>query len=104
VQILEEADIMCAPVQSLDAAIEDPQVLHNNMVIELDHPPHGKIKIAGVPVKLSETPGQVRTPAPSIGQDTVGILEQAGYSATEIAELRRRRIVAGGEPVVTGGG
>jgi crotonobetainyl-CoA:carnitine CoA-transferase CaiB-like acyl-CoA transferase len=104
VRILETADIMCAPVQSLDVAIEDPQVLHNEMIVDLDHPPHGRIKIAGVPVKLSETPGRVRTPAPSIGQDTVGILAQFGYSEAEIAELRRRGIVAGGEPVATGGG
>ena len=104
VRILDVADIMCAPVQSLDAAIEDPQVLHNRMVIELDHPPHGRVKIAGVPVKLSETPGQVRTPAPSIGRDTAKILAECGYGQSEIADLYRRKIVAGGEPVTVSGG
>jgi formyl-CoA transferase len=104
VEVLEAADILCAPVQTLDQAVDDPQVLHNEMIVDLDHPPHGTIRIAGVPVKLSETPGAVRTAAPSIGQDTVRILEQFGYSRAEIAELRRRGIVAGGEPVIAGSG
>jgi crotonobetainyl-CoA:carnitine CoA-transferase CaiB-like acyl-CoA transferase len=99
VEILEAADILCAPVQPLDEAIEDPQVLHNEMIVEIEQPPHGRIKIAGVPVKLSETPGRVRTAAPSIGRDTVRILAELGFTDAEIADLRRRTIVACDEPV-----
>lgn len=104
VRILEAADIMCAPVQSLDQALQDPQVLHNEMIVDVEHPPHGTLRIVGVPVKLSETPGQVRTPAPSIGRDTDKILAALGYGQAEIADLHRRRIVAGDAPVTVSGG
>ena len=102
VEILEAADILCAPVQPLDEAIDDPQVRHNEMVVSVEHRPDQKIKIVGVPVKLSETPGSVRTSAPSIGQDTPEILVQLGYSEAEIADLCRREIVACSEQVAVG--
>jgi crotonobetainyl-CoA:carnitine CoA-transferase CaiB-like acyl-CoA transferase len=102
VEILEGADIMCAPVQALEDAMADPQVRHNEMVVEVEHASHGRIEIVGVPVKLSETPGRVRTAAPRIGQDTSRILRRYGYSEAEVAELCRRRVVAGGEPLPTG--
>jgi formyl-CoA transferase len=100
VRIFEAADIMCAPVRSLDEALEDPQVLLNEMVVDLDHPPHGTLKIVGVPVKLADTPGRVRTAAPAVGQHTDEILTQFGYAKAEIADLRRQGIVAGSEPAV----
>jgi formyl-CoA transferase len=102
VAIMEAADIMCAPVLPLDEAIDDPQVRHNEMIVEVEHPPQGRIRMAGVPVKLSETPGRIRAPAPPIGRDTARILAQAGYSEAEIADLERRKIVACSEPAAAG--
>jgi formyl-CoA transferase len=101
VRIMEAADIMCAPVQPLAEAMDDPQVLHNEMVVDVAHPPHGRVRMAGVPVKLSETPGRIRASAPAIGQDTVQVLRRFGFSEAEIADLRRRGLVAGANP---GGG
>jgi crotonobetainyl-CoA:carnitine CoA-transferase CaiB-like acyl-CoA transferase len=95
---MERADIMCAPVQPLAEAMDDPQVRHNEMVVDVEHPPHGRVRIAGVPVKLSETPGRVRRSAPGIGQDTAEVLRRFGYVEAEIADLRRRGVVACADP------
>jgi crotonobetainyl-CoA:carnitine CoA-transferase CaiB-like acyl-CoA transferase len=64
------------------------------MIVETDHPVAGKVKIVGVPVKLSETPGRVRTPAPLLGQHTDEVLrEYLGMSEAEIAGLRTAKAI-----------
>jgi formyl-CoA transferase len=98
VRTMEDADIMCAPVQPLAEAMDDPQVRHNEMVVDVEHPPHGRVRIAGVPVKLSGAPGRIRRSAPAIGQDTVQVLQRFGYTEAEIADLRQRGVVACAEP------
>jgi formyl-CoA transferase len=91
---LEAADILCAPVQSVAEAIDDPQVVHNQMVVATDLPRLGTLRTVGVPAKLSATPGSVRTPPPAIGEHTPELLAQLGYDEAMIADLRRRQIVA----------
>ena len=78
--------------------MDDPQVRHNEMIVDVEHPPHGRVRMAGVPVKLSETPGRIRTSAPAIGQDTARVLRRFGFTEAEIADLRRRGVVAGADP------
>ena len=63
------------------------------MVVELEHPTAGAMRNIGVPVKLSSTPGAVRTPAPRLGQHTDEVLAEYGYKAGEIARFRERRVV-----------
>jgi len=63
------------------------------MLVESDHPVAGKVKVVGVPVKLSETPGSVRDSAPLLGQHTDVILAEAGLSTAEIARLRDAGVV-----------
>ena len=63
------------------------------MAVKLDHPQAGKVTQAGVAVKLSDTPGSIRSFAPSIGQHTQEVLGSLGYSADKIAELRDKRVV-----------
>jgi crotonobetainyl-CoA:carnitine CoA-transferase CaiB-like acyl-CoA transferase len=63
------------------------------MVVELEHPLIGTTKALGVPVKLSETPGAVTRPAPTLGQHTVEILAEVGYSAEEVEALRQAGVV-----------
>jgi formyl-CoA transferase len=93
IPILEAADILCAPVQSVAEAVDDPQVVHNQMVVATDHPRLGTLRTVGVPIKLSATPGSLRTPPPAIGEHTPALLAQLGYDAATIADLRRRQIV-----------
>ncbi len=63
------------------------------MVVETEHPLAGRTKNIGIPVKLSETPGAIRQPAPTFGQHTGEILTELGLSPTEIAELRASQVV-----------
>jgi crotonobetainyl-CoA:carnitine CoA-transferase CaiB-like acyl-CoA transferase len=63
------------------------------MMVEMDHPVEGAVKGLGIPVKLSETPGEIRRAAPLLGEHTEETLAELGYSEKEIADLRERSIV-----------
>ena len=94
--LLRDLDVEVGPVNSLDEVFCDPQVLHRRMVVEVEHPIAGTMKQVGIPVKLSETPGQIRSPAPSIGQDTEAILQGLGYSEEGIEALHRAQAIDAG--------
>lgn len=74
--ILEDAGIPCAPINTIDKVVNDPQVLAREMIVEVEHPIAGHLKMPGVPVKMSTTPGSVDTPAPLLGQHTVQVLTE----------------------------
>jgi crotonobetainyl-CoA:carnitine CoA-transferase CaiB-like acyl-CoA transferase len=82
-QRLNEAGVPCGLVQNLREALADPQTLHQQMVIEVEHPGHGPVRMLGFPVKLSATPCQVRHPAPAHGAHTRQILDEWGISADD---------------------
>lgn len=90
---LNAAGVPCGKVQSLAEVMEDPQVRHQEMVLDVPHPGHGTVRMTGFPVKLSETPCTVRRPAPDLGAATEEVLAEAGYSAEEIAALRADGVV-----------
>ena len=71
---LEKAGIPCGPVLNYDEVLTDPQILARDMVVPTMHPATGPFQTLGVPVKLSDTPGQVRSPAPQLGEHTAEIL------------------------------
>jgi CoA:oxalate CoA-transferase len=76
VEKLNAAGVPCGIVQNIAQALSDLQTVHQEMVIEVDHPGHGTVKMLGFPVKLSGTPCQVRYPAPEYGADTEDILRE----------------------------
>ena len=75
------------------------------MVVELDQPgAHAPVRLLGLPVKLSRTPGDpIRAPGPTLGADTDEVLAAAGYSTQEIAGLKEAGAVAGPPPREGGG-
>jgi crotonobetainyl-CoA:carnitine CoA-transferase CaiB-like acyl-CoA transferase len=80
--LLEQAGIPCGPVLNYDEVLTDPQILARGMVAETEHPVTGRFRTLGVPVKLSETPGAVRGPAPRLGEHTGEVLARfAGEAA-----------------------
>lgn len=79
VKLLTDAGVPASPVNTAGQMIADDQVVARDMIVEQEHPTAGKIRVVGVPVKLSETPGRVRTPAPLLGEHTAEVLGSLGY-------------------------
>jgi glutaryl-CoA transferase len=93
-KLLTEAEVPCAPVQSIDQVFNAPQVLHRGMVMEVEHPTAGRVRMAGIPVKFSVTPASVRMPPPLLGEHNETILETwLGMSAEAIDELKREKVI-----------
>jgi glutaryl-CoA transferase len=92
-KLLQEADVPCAPVQTIDQVFAAPQVRHRQMLVEVDHPTAGTVRMAGIPVKFSATPASVRLPPPLLGQHTEEVLASwLGMGDKEIAELKRKGV------------
>ncbi len=88
--ILLRAGIPMGAINTLDTIVDHPQVKARGMIVECEHPVAGKVRMVGVPVRLSETPGAIRAPAPLLGQHTDTVLrERLGLSDAEIEGLRR---------------
>jgi formyl-CoA transferase/CoA:oxalate CoA-transferase len=86
-------------INTIAQVVEHPQVLARRALVEVTHPRAGKVRMVGAPVRLSETPGSVRTPAPMLGEHTQTVLrELLGLDATEIAALRAGGVVGPGDP------
>jgi len=91
--ILDEVDVPCAPVLERREVFFEPQIVENEMIVPLQHPEVGPTRVLGVPVRLSDTPGAIRHPAPLLGQHTEEVLSELGYSPDEIRVLRAEDIV-----------
>jgi crotonobetainyl-CoA:carnitine CoA-transferase CaiB-like acyl-CoA transferase len=91
--ILMKEDTCVTAVHSMEETFSDPHVLHRKMLVEIQHPKAGRIKQIGVPIKFSETPGEVRTPAPEIGEHTEQILKGLGYSQEAIERWRKEGVI-----------
>lgn len=85
---LKAADIPCGPINEVDEALHDPQVIARDMIVTLDHPAAGEIHSIGNPVHLGDTPATYRLPPPTLGQHTEEVLAEVGYGAGDVARLR----------------
>ena len=91
--MLEEAGVVAGPIYNMDQVYKDPQVLARNMLVEINDPDLGTIHNIGVPVKFSATPGRIRTRAPMLGEHSVEVLMEHGFSQAEVGALLADRVV-----------
>ncbi|MEZ5171296.1 MAG: CoA transferase [Acidimicrobiia bacterium] len=93
---LTAADVLSAPLNEVRDVVEDPQILHNRMIVTTEHDTLGPLRLTGVPIHFAATPGSVRRPPPLQGQHTEEVLSELGYGPDRIAELVRDGAVATG--------
>ena len=94
VELLVEKAVPCGPVNDMQGLFSDPQVLHRDMISEVQHPTIGTLRLAGIPVKYSETPPEIRRPPPLLGEHTDDILADVlGYTPDRIKSLKHQGVV-----------
>ncbi|MCF8567953.1 CoA transferase [Alicyclobacillus tolerans] len=92
-ELLATRDIWCAKVNEFEDVVVDPQVQHNDLIQTIHHPTAGELKVIGIPVKMSETPGTIRLAPPAVGEHTDQVLSEYGYTDEEIQAFHENGIV-----------
>jgi len=94
IELLVDAGVPCAPVQTIDQVFRAPQVLQRQMLTEVEHPTVGKVQMAGLPLKFSDTPASVRLAPPLLGQHSEEILRDwLTMAENEIVDLKSKGII-----------
>lgn len=86
---ITEAGVPCSRINSVEDVLLDPQTSARDMIMELDHSTLGTIKVPGIPIKLSDTPGQGRRAPPLLGEHQLEVLGELGLSRDEIEAMRK---------------
>lgn len=94
INILNEKGVPAGSVKSVEEALNDPQVKHREMVIDVPHPGHGTVRMLGFPIKQSIDAPKLRRPAPDMGQHNTEVLADLGYSAEDVARLLGDEVIA----------
>ena len=92
-EVFAGEDACVSPVLSVTEMASDPQVLHRKMVVEVEDEKIGRTKTLGIPVKFGATPGEMRRPAPGLGEHATEVLEMLGCSAEDIERLRADGVI-----------
>ncbi len=93
VRRLSAEGVPCTSVNSIDKVVKDEQVVARDMIVEIEHPTAGKIRMAGLPVKLSANPGSIRRHAPLLGEHSAEVLRQLGHTDESIRALCTKGII-----------
>ena len=90
IEDLTAAGVPCGDVRNIAQVLADPQLTAREMVVELEHMVAGKVRVLGIPTKLSETPGTIKKPPPALGEHTDKVLEELlDIDQAERSRLRR---------------
>ena len=92
VEIFNRESIPSGAIYNVEQALEHPQIKHREMVVEVDHPTMGVARLLGLPVKFTDTPGQVTAP-PLLGQHTAEVLGELGIESAEMARLEDAGVI-----------
>ncbi len=92
-ELFDGIEACVSPVLTAEEMIQDPQVRHRQMILDCKHPEHGIVRLPGVPIKMSETNGSVRSFAPALGEHNHLYLKEMGYSDQQIDRLKKEKII-----------
>jgi formyl-CoA transferase/CoA:oxalate CoA-transferase len=93
IAMLTESGVPCGDVRTVAEALADSQLLARQMIESVEHATIGQMKVLGVPIKLSDTPGSVRTAPPTLGQHTTAVMTELGLDNLEIQTLRDGKVI-----------
>jgi formyl-CoA transferase len=93
IEVLNARGIPSGPINRIDEAMRDPQVVHLGIATPVDHPTLGRINLVGQPVHLHRTPQRMRRATPERGGDTAAVLREIGYDDDAIAQLRNEGVL-----------
>jgi formyl-CoA transferase len=93
VELLNAKGVPSGPILNVQQVYENEQIVHLNMAVPVKHPALGELRLQAPPSTLSRTPASVRTPAPDVGEHTDEVLGEVGFSADDVARLRRDKVV-----------
>jgi crotonobetainyl-CoA:carnitine CoA-transferase CaiB-like acyl-CoA transferase len=92
-ELLSSAGVACGPVNTLDRTLSMPQVLHEELVVDLPHAQIPDFRMPGLAIKLKGTPGTIRRPPPALGEHNVEVLNELGFDADQIEKLRNEGVI-----------
>ncbi len=94
ITLFEKNQLMCGPANNIKQVVNDPHILERDMVLEVEHPTAGKLKVIGTPMKFSQSQCKIKKASPDLGEDTEQILsEMLGMSEEKIMAYRKQKII-----------
>jgi len=98
-ELLAKYELPVGPINTVAEVLEDPHIHAREMVQELTHPEYGPLRYVGIPVKLSETPGNLQFPPPRFGEHNRDVLREHGFDDRAIEQFSTGHVIAEAEPV-----
>jgi len=100
-ELLAKYELPVGPINTVAEVLEDPHVHAREMVKELTHPEYGPLRYLGIPVKLSDSPGELQSPPPRFGEHNRAVLAELGYDEHAIDQLAMTNVVSEAEPALS---
>ena len=94
IAVVSEVGIPAGPINTVGEILEDPHIHAREMVVQLTHPEYGPLKVLGIPIKLSDTPGVVENAPPKFGEHNREVLSMLGYGNDDIARLMENGVIS----------